>query len=163
MRFNIRQKIFSFGDDFIIRNEVGEPILTVKGKVFSFGDKLRVYDANMNEIYYIEQKIFRLLPEYRIYQGQEEVAFLKKELSLFRPKINIQSKFGSFRIEGSIFQYNFQIFNGSSVVATVSKKLFSFSDQYTLDVLQETNLTFIVTLVIVIDQIIHDSNSSHSS
>lgn len=160
MNFKIRQKIFSFGDNFTVSNEYGEPILIVKGKVFSLGDKLRIYDPDMNEMFYIEQKIFRLLPEYRIYQGGREVAFLKKEFTFFKPKINIQSSYGNFYIEGNIIQHNFTIYSGSQVVATVSKKFLSFTDEYNLEVLDEKNASFLITLVIVIDQILHDSNNN---
>jgi uncharacterized protein YxjI len=160
MNFKIRQKIFSFGDNFTVSNEYGEPILIVKGKVFSLGDKLRIYDPDMNEMFYIEQKIFRFLPEYRIYQGGSEVAFLKKEFTFFKPKINIQSRYGNFCIEGSILQHNFTIYNSSQVVATVSKKFLSLTDEYNLEVLDEKNASFLITLVIVIDQILHDSNNN---
>lgn len=162
MNFKIRQKIFSFGDNFTVSNEYGEPILVVKGKVFSLGDKLRIYDPNMNEMYYIEQKLFRLLPEYRIYENGSEVAFLKKEFTLFKPRININSKYGNFSIEGNILQHNFTVYNGSQVVATVSKKFLSFTDEYNLEVLDERNVSFLITLVIVIDQILHDSNNNGS-
>jgi uncharacterized protein YxjI len=158
MNFKIRQKIFSLGDNFTVSNEQGQPILVVKGQVFALGDKLRIYDPNMNEMYYIEQKLLRLLPEYRIYQAGKEVAFLKKEFTFFKPKINIESCYGNFTIEGSIFQHNFTIYNGSQVVATVSKEFLSFTDEYYLEVLDEKNVSFLITLVIVIDQILHDGN-----
>lgn len=161
MNFKIKQKVFAFGDKFTIRNEFGEPILNVQGKVFSLGDKLRIYDGQMNEIFYIEQKLFRLLPEYRIYEHGREVAFLKKEFTFFKPKINIESDYGSFRIEGSVFHYNFEIYEGSELVAVVNKKFIAFSDEYNLEVLDDSNVPFLITLVIVIDQILHDNNRNN--
>ncbi len=162
MNFKIKQRVFAFGDKFTISNEYGDPVLSVQGKVFSLGDKLRIYDGHMNEIYYIEQKLFRLLPEYRIYEQGREVAFLKKEFTFFKPKINIESSYGHFRIEGSVFHYNFEIYNGSKLVAVVNKKFISFGDEYNLEILDESNVTFLMTLVIVIDQILHDSNGNSS-
>lgn len=157
MRFNIRQKIFTFGDNFVVKNENDEPYLTVQGKVFAFGNKLKIFDDSMNELYYIEQKLFKFLPEYRIYEQGRETAFLKKEFTLFKPRINIDSEYGNFTIEGSLLQHNFQVYKGSKIVASISKKYISFSDNYTLDVNDDENIPFIITLVIVIDQILHDN------
>ncbi|WP_304943498.1 LURP-one-related family protein [Vallitalea guaymasensis] len=48
--------------------------------------------------------------------------------------------------------------NGN-IVATVSKEFFSFSDTYGVDVNDNEDYGFIIALVIVIDQIIHDNNN----
>lgn len=162
MRLIIKQKIFSFGDNFVIRDEMDNPILTVKGKVFSFGDKLRIYDMYGNEIFYIEQKLFKLMPQYEIWQNGNQVAYLKREFTLFKPRINIQSVYGNFTIEGKILQHNFTIYRDNQEVAVVSKKFMSFSDTYTLDIRENENVHFLTTLVIVIDQMLHDDHHNNS-
>ncbi len=40
MRFVMKQKLFSWGDDFYIKNEQGQDVFFVDGKVFSIGSKL---------------------------------------------------------------------------------------------------------------------------
>lgn len=162
MRLEIRQKIFSFGDDFVVRDMMDNPIIVVKGKVFSFGDKLRIYDMSGNELFYIEQKLFKLLPQYTIYQNGSDIATLKREFTFFKPRINIQSVFGDFTIEGKIMQHNFTIYKGNQAVATVNKKYISFSDTYTVDIDDNENIPFITTLVIVIDQMLHDNNGNNN-
>ena len=160
MRVNIKQKIFSFGDKFSVTTQDGTPIIYVEGKVFSVGNKLNVLDAQGDELFYIEQKLFKLLPEYRIYSGGEEVAFLKKEFSFLKPKINITSAYGDFTIDGDIFGYNFNINKKGKTVGVVSKKFVAFSDSYTLDIYEEEeNIPFLITLTIVIDQILHDRDN----
>jgi len=99
LRYQIREKIFSFGDDFTIKDEFNNDIFIVKGKVFSFGDKLRIYDMNRSEIVYIEQKLFKFLPEYNIYLYGEHVARVKKEFTFFRPRFDIESNMGDYVIE----------------------------------------------------------------
>lgn len=162
MRLNIKQKVFSFGDKFSVNATDGTPIIFVEGKVFSVGNKLTIYDAQGNELFYVEQKLFKLLPEYRIYQDGQEIAYLKREFSLFKPKINITSKFGAFTINGNFIGYNFDIINDGKLVATVSKKMVAFSDSYILDIIEEQNVPFLVTLVIVIDQMLHDSDNKNN-
>lgn len=160
MRVNIKQKIFSFGDKFSVTTQDGTPIIYVEGKVFSVGNKLNVLDAQGDELFYIEQKLFKLLPEYRIYSGGEEVAFLKKEFSFLKPKINITSAYGDFTIDGNILGYNFNINKKGKMVGVVSKKFVAFSDSYTLDIYEEEeNIPFFITLTIVIDQVLHDNDN----
>ena len=163
MRVNIRQKVFSFGDKFSVNAEDGTPIIYVEGKVFSLGDKLKVLDANGDELFYIEQKLFKFLPEYRIFSGGEEVAFVKREFTFFKPKVNITSAYGNFTIDGNILGYNFNIYKDGKVVATISKKFVAFSDNYTLDVFEDENIPFLITLTIVIDQILHDNDNRNNT
>jgi uncharacterized protein YxjI len=43
-RYQIRQRIFSFGDKFTIKDELGQGVFAVRGKVFSLGRKLALED-----------------------------------------------------------------------------------------------------------------------
>jgi uncharacterized protein YxjI len=156
MRYQIRQKIFSLGDNFVIKGENDEPRFIIKGKVFSFGDKLSLQDLNGNELYYIEQKLFKFLPEYHIFQDGMHAAMVKKEFTFFKPRFIIESKYGNYSMEGDIFGHDFQIIKSGRVVAEVSKRWFAFSDTYGVDIENDENQAFLLALVIVIDQVIHD-------
>lgn len=162
MRFVVRQKIFSFGDNFTIKDEYGRDHFMVRGKVFSLGDKLRIYDMAGRELYYIEQKLFRLLPEYTIYQSGRPLARVKKEFTFFKPKFNITSTMGNFTVEGNFLGMDFSIRKNGRLVAQVSKRWFSFADTYGVDILEGEDYGFLITLVIVMDQVIHDNNHNNS-
>ena len=45
-RYQIREKIFSLGDNFKIKDESGQDVFTVRSKLFSVGDKLVLEDMN---------------------------------------------------------------------------------------------------------------------
>lgn len=158
MRYLIRQKIFSFGDSFTIKNEMEEDCFRVQGKVFSFGNKLHLTDMQGYELYYIEQRLFRFLPEYTIYQKGNPVATVKKNFTLFRPSFDINSVYGNFNIDGNFFAYDFTIFKNGSPAAIISKKWFSFSDSYGVSISDDEDAAFMLALVIVLDQVYHDGN-----
>ena len=158
MKYIIRQRVFSLGDNFTIKNEYGEDCFRVYGKVFSFGNKLRLTDLQGQELYYIEQKLFRFLPEYTIYQNGTPVAKVKKNFTLFRPSFDFTSTFGNYNIDGNFFAYDFNIFKDGVPVALVSKKWFSFSDTYGVSISDSEDAAFLQALVIVLDQIYHDGN-----
>ncbi|MBE6068820.1 MAG: hypothetical protein E7211_14155 [Clostridium lundense] len=163
MKYKIRQKVFSFADNFIIKDESDRPWFVVKGKFFSIGDKLAIEDLDGNQLFYIEQKLFKLLPEYHIFQNDIQVAKVKKEFTFLKPKFCIESKFGEYEVNGDIFSYSFQVLKNKKIVATVNKKWFAFSDTYGVDIIDKENHAFLLTLVIVIDQVIHDKNNSNNS
>ncbi len=160
MLYQIRQKIFSFGDDFTIRNGNGEEVLVVKGKVFSLGNKLRINNMQGEELYYIEQKLFKLLPQYTVYANGQEVASVKKEFAFFKNSFHIESIYGNFTMDGNFFAHDFEILKNGQLAATISKKWFSFSDTYGVEISDNENQPFILALVIVIDQVLHDSDGS---
>jgi uncharacterized protein YxjI len=45
-RYQIRGKIFSIGDSFEIKDELGNDMFIVRSKVLSIGDNLLLEDAN---------------------------------------------------------------------------------------------------------------------
>lgn len=162
MRFIVRQRIFSFGDSFTIKDELGNDHFVVKGRVFTLGNKLRIYDMAGQELYYIEQKILRFLPEYNIYQSGRHMAMVKREFTFFKPRFNITSTLGNFTIEGNFLGMNFSILRNGIPVAEISKRWFSFSDTYGVDIAEGEDYGFLLALAIVIDQVIHDNNRNNS-
>lgn len=157
MRFQIRQKIFSFGDNFTVKDEQGNDHYMVQGKVFSLGDKLTLMDMQGRELYYIEQQLLRMLAEYKLYSSGQVVATCKKRFSLFGSKFDIYSPSGDYTIEGRPLNYNYSIYKNGQLVATVDKQFFSLSDTYGVEVADGEDYAFIISLVIIIDQVVHDN------
>lgn len=159
MKFQIKQHIFSFGDTFTILDEHQKEHYQVEGKVFSFGKKLKLYDMQGTELYYIEQKLFKLLAEYTLHKQGQLIATCKKKFSLLGSKFEITSSLGDFEIIGSPLNYNFQITKNGQIIAYIDKQYFSFSDTYGVDILDTKNYAFILSLVIIIDQVVHSDRN----
>mgnify|MGYP001265993007 FL=1 len=161
MRFLVKQKIFSFGDNFIIKDDQGNDRFIVKGKVFALGDKLRIYDMAGQELFYIEQKLLRLLPEYTIYKSNQAVATVKKDFTFFKPRFSIWSTYGNYSIHGNFWGMDFSIIKNGRQVAQVSKRWLSFSDTYGVDIADDEDYAFILALVIIIDQVLYDDGHNN--
>ncbi|OGO77594.1 MAG: hypothetical protein A2Y23_11565 [Clostridiales bacterium GWB2_37_7] len=162
MKYLIRQRIFSLGDNFTIKDDQEIDRYIVQGKVLSFGDKLKIMDLSGNELFYIEQQLFKFLPEYHIYADGQQMATVKKQLSLFTPRFAIDSVNGAYEIAGNIFRYDFQIYRDGSMVAAINKKWFSFGDTYGVEIVEGEDHAFLLVLAIVIDQVYHDEQRKHS-
>jgi len=69
MRYVMKQKLLSWGDDFYIRDEQGRDVFFVDGKALSFGDKLSFQDLAGHELAFIKQKVFAIGATYEIYRN----------------------------------------------------------------------------------------------
>jgi uncharacterized protein YxjI len=163
MKFYIRQKVFSIGEKFNIKDVSGNDVFNVEGKVFSLGNKLRIYDMYNNEIVYIEQKLFKLLPEYNIYLSGNHAATVKKEFTFFSNKFHIDSNMGNLDIEGDFLAHDFSITKNANTIAVITKQWLSWGDTYEIDINEQENYAFILALVIVIDQVLHDNKNHNNS
>ena len=83
MRYVMRQKLLSWGDDFVIQDESGRDVFFVDGKAFSLGKQLSFQDMQGDEVAYIRQKLFAWGPTYEIHRQGELQAIVKK--ALFTP------------------------------------------------------------------------------
>ena len=99
MRYLMRQKIFSLGEKFTIKNEAQEDVFQVQGKWISIGKKLTMRNMNEEVLFFIKQKIFALAPTYFLYQGGPDgpqVAKVRKRLwSFLKARFDITLPDGS--------------------------------------------------------------------
>lgn len=161
MEYKIRQKYFSLGDSFSIKDMHDKDLFIVQAKIFSFGNKLKIFNLAGEELVYIEQKLFKFMPEYHIYMNNRQVAMIKKEFTFFKPKLFIQSDIGRFEVDGNIFGYDFNVLKNGKVVARITKKIFSWTDSYQAYIDDYEDQALMLALVIVIDQVFHDNNSNN--
>jgi uncharacterized protein YxjI len=80
MRYVMRQKLLSWGDDFYIRDEQGRDVFFVDGKAFSFGDKLSFPGSRWPRARFIKQKVLALGAAHEIYRNGDLAALVKKAL-----------------------------------------------------------------------------------
>ncbi len=161
MRFVVKQKVFTLGDNFTIKDDKGIEHFIVRGQIFSLGNKLRIYDMSGQELIYIEQKLFRFMPEYNIYYLGRPMATVKKDFTFLKPRFNIHSEKDNYIITGNFLELDFSILKNSKKIASVSKSWISWGDTYTIDMLENENHAFILALVIIIDQVLYDNNHNN--
>ncbi|WP_027623109.1 LURP-one-related/scramblase family protein [Clostridium lundense] len=163
MIYIVREKIFSIGDKFTIKNSNGEDVFQVTSKVLTIGDKLRILDMQGREHIYIEQKLLKFLPQYNIFQGDNLIAGVKKKLTFFNHKFVIESVIGDYEIEGNVLAHDFSIIKNGHQVARIKKAWLSLADCYEVDIESFENPAFILALVIVLDQVIYDDKNNNNN
>ena len=94
MKLYIKQKVFSWGDKFTVKDEAGWDRYYVEGEIFTFGRKLHVHDMSGREVAFIKQEVWSWMPRYYVFCGDRQVAEIKKEFTFLFPKYNIKAWVG---------------------------------------------------------------------
>ena len=162
MRYALREKLFAWGDDFTIQDETGTDVYFVDGKAFSLGKKLSFQDMAGNELAFIRQKLLSWGPTYEIFRNGELYATVKKQLfTFFKTKFEVDIPGPhDIHVEGNLLdhEYRFTRITDGAVVAMVSKKWFSWSDSYGIDVAEGEDDVLLLCTAVVIDQVCHESD-----
>lgn len=158
MRYVMNQKMLSFGDDFSIKDEHGDDCYYVDGKAFSVGDKLAFQDSSGRELARIEQKLLSIGETYRILRDGKAVARVKKKpFTLFRDVFDVEdAAAGDLDATGNFIDHEYQFTRDGNPVATVSKKFFSWTDTYGIEVADGEDDVLILACAVVIDLCSHD-------
>lgn len=162
MKYLIKQKVFSFSDTYTIYNEKEQPAFLAKFKILSLSNKFYLSTVQGEIIYETDKKIFSFLPEFYIKKYNQLYGTLKKELTFFKPKFNLVSEYGNYNLEGDFFHYNFNFYKNGNIIADINKKFFSFRDSYGVDISEEEDHAFILTNVIILDFLFHNSTRKNN-
>ena len=137
-QFLIKQRVFSWMDNFDINDTAGNPIYVVRADIFNIGHKVRLFkviDGRKDKLLQkgiIDEKRFRLFREYEIIINAQPQGKIKKQFSVFHPKYEIDYK--GWRLEGDFLQWNYSIYENSRCVVRISKQPFHMEDTYLIDI-----------------------------
>lgn len=158
MRYVMREKIWSLRDNYVIRDEHEREAYQVLGKFFSLGDVLSFQDMAGNERLKIDQKLLSWGPTYEVLRDGAPLAVVKKKLFTFlRCKFTVDVP-GPDDLEasGSFLEHEYAFERHGRTVATVSKKWFSWSDTYGIDIASGEDDELILASAVVIDLVCHE-------
>jgi uncharacterized protein YxjI len=157
MRYQLRRKLFAFGDDFTVKDETGADRYVVDGKVFSIGHKVIIYDMQGNEEATIHQHIIALLPTYEITRNGQELAEVRKKLTFFHEEFTVDIPGpDDLEVQGDLLDHEYVFTRGGQTVASVSKQWFSLMDSYGVEVAPGVDDVLILASAIVIDLVNED-------
>jgi uncharacterized protein YxjI len=160
MIFRIKEKFWSWGDDFSITDEDGEPAFVVDGQAFSWGDKLSFQDTQGNELAFISQKMMSWKPRYQIIIDGEVFAEVIKEWSWFNQTFTLDVPGpNDYTVNGSFWDHEFTFIRSSREVAQVSKNHWGWTDSYGVGIEDGEDIVSILCSCIVIDQVLHDDKN----
>jgi uncharacterized protein YxjI len=164
MRYILKQKLLSWGDDYYIRDADGRDVYFVDGKAFSIGDQLSFRDLAGHELAFIKQRLLAWGKTYEISRSDEVVAVVRKApFALFHHRFTVDVPGpDDLEAEGNFLDREYSFRRGDRVVATVSKQWFSFADTYGVDIDDGEDQILILASAVVVDEACHpDDDKRH--
>lgn len=151
MKLLFKQRFFSWLDSYDIFDENGNTVYTVEGQL-SWGHCLHIHDSRGTHVATLKEKVLTFFPKFELYLGDEReyLGCIQKEFTFFNPAFDID--FNGWHIEGDFFEWDYQIVTGcGSLVATVTKELFNWTDTYSIDIENPQDALYALMLVLAID------------
>jgi uncharacterized protein YxjI len=161
MRYLLRQKFWSWGDDFRIQDADGHDLFFVDGRAFSWGDKLSFQDMQGNELAFIRQKMLSFGPTYEITSRGRLVAVVKKKLfTLLRCKFTVDVPGpDDLEAQGSFLDMEYTFSRNERQIAEVSKRWFRLTDTYGVEITDREDDVLILASAVVIDMVCHQESN----
>lgn len=162
MKLYIKQKVFTWGDKFTVKDEMGQDRYYVEGEVFTFGRKLHVYDMSGREVAFIKQEVWSWMPRYYVFCGGRQVAEIKREFTFLFPKYSIDGL--GWEVDGSFLAHDYQITKNGYPIVSIRKEWMTWGDSYELDIANPQDEIVALATVLTIDCVLDaQSSASHSA
>ena len=160
-RYEIRQKLFSIGDDFWIENQKGQKIFKVDGKALRLRKTLVFGDMDGNKLCQIQERWLPIKETMEIEDPNgKQLAVVKKALiTPLRDKWDVKVKDGpDLDVQGDFLDHEYSIKQGWNKVAEVSKKWFRLTNTYGVEIDSGQNDILILAIAVAIDMMAHDDD-----
>ena len=157
-KYQMREKMFSIGDDYWIETEGGERAFKVNGKALRIRDTLVLETPGGGEVFTIQEKKLSVRDRMEIERDGKTVATVKKALvSPLRERFSIDVEGGQdMEAKGNIVDHEYKVERGGDEVAEVSKRWFRVRDTYGIEIEPEQDDALILAITVCIDQMTHD-------
>jgi uncharacterized protein YxjI len=158
VRYQMRQKIFSIGDDYWIENEQGERVFKVDGKALRVRETMIIEDVKGAELCKIHQKMLRLRDTMEIERDGDTLATVKKAMiTPLRERFSVDLRHGDdLEVHGNIVDHEYRIERGRDKVAEVSKRWFRVRDTYGIEIAPGQDEALILAVTACLDRMTHD-------
>ncbi len=157
-RYQMREKLVSFGDDFWIENEEGEKVFKFDGKMLRVRDTIVFEDTEGNVLVKIQERVARVKDSIAI-EGPDGKKLAEVKQAIVNPvRDRWTVKVGDgpdLDVTGNIVDHEYTIGEGHDKVAEVSKKWFRVADSYGVEIVPGQNDILILAVTVAIDEMAH--------
>jgi uncharacterized protein YxjI len=157
-RYQMREKLVSFGDDFWIENDRGERVFKVNGKMMRVRGTLEFENTEGKVKAQIQERMLRAKDSMAIEDGNgHKVAEVKRALiTPIRERWVVKIADGpDLEVQGDLLAHEYKIGDGKHKVAKVSKKWFRIRDSYGVQIEPDQNDAAILAVTVAIDAMVH--------
>jgi uncharacterized protein YxjI len=157
-RYQMRQRMISIGDDYVIENDRGEHVFKLDGKALRVRKTIRFEDMDGHELCRIQERMLRVKDSMEIEDpGGHRIALVQKAMiTPLRERWEVNVEDGpDLRVQGNIVDHEYTIERDGQRVAEVSKRWFRVRDSYGVEIAPGENDILILATAAVIDTMAH--------
>jgi uncharacterized protein YxjI len=157
-RYQMREKLVSFGDDFWIENDRGERVFKVNGKMMRVRGTLEFENTDGKVKAQIQERMLRAKDSMAIEDDKgHKVAEVKRALiTPIRERWVVKIADGpDLEVQGDLLAHEYKIGDGKHKAAKVSKKWFRIRDSYGVQIEPGQNDAVILAVTVAIDAMVH--------
>ena len=153
-RYQMREKLFSIGDDFWIETGEGDRAYKVNGKALRMRKTFVIEDTSGAELLKVQEKKLHVRDTMKIEREGQTVATVKKALiTPLRDRFAIDvENGGELSAKGNIVDHEYEIERDGKKVAEVSKRWFRVRETYGIEVAPGENDALILAATVCIDE-----------
>ncbi len=153
-RYQMREKLFSIGDDSWIEDENGNKAFKADGKALRLRSTFVLEDAAGNEVASIQEKMLHIRDTMEIERNGQTVATIKKALvAPLRDRFKIElAGGGEWEAQGNILDHEYKIASGRDDIAEVSKKWFRVRDTYGIEIEPGQDDGLVLAVAVALDE-----------
>lgn len=156
MKLYIKQRVFTLGERFYVRDENNQDVFYVEGSFFRIPKKFLIYNMDGDVVATMEKQLLRLLERYDIQTSNKSVT-LKKQFTFLFKRFSLENT--DWQIEGNITGHQYQLVRGNRPVMSIRKHWFTWGDSYELTIDNPEDVILSLAIVIAIDAIVDNENS----
>ena len=154
VRYQMREKLLSIGDDSWIENAAGEHAFKVNGKALRVRKTLIFEDLDGNALCKIQERKLRVKDSMEIEGADgDRVAMVKQAmLTPLRARFDVKMEDGpDLRVQGNIVDHEYEIDSDGTKVAEISKRWFRVRDTYGIEIAPGQDDIVILAVAVAVD------------
>jgi uncharacterized protein YxjI len=158
MRYQVREKIFSIGDDFWVTDSQGNHAFLVDGKALRLRETFELKDSAGTVVATVRKKLLAVRDSMDIERDGAVIATVRKALisPLHHRSVVELPGGGELDAVGNILDKEFEIRSGETVIARISRSWLRVRDTYGVDVAPGQDDALILAVAVCLDRIHHE-------
>jgi uncharacterized protein YxjI len=151
LRYRMREKMMSIGDDYWIEDESGHRAYKVDGKALHFRDTFILEDASGHEVAKIQEKKLTIRDKMVIERPSGNATVQKKLIGIRDHfKIEVDGK-PDLEAHGKVLDHEYKIERDGNTIAKVSKKWFRVRESYGIEIEPGEDVSLLLAISVCLD------------
>jgi uncharacterized protein YxjI len=158
MKFLMRERMFSIGEDFWIEDESGERAFLVDGKALRLRQTFELKGPEGETLAVIKKKMVSVRDTMIVERDGDTVAKVHKKLfSPLRHKMVIELADGQeWTAKGDFIDKNYEIESEQGTVAETSRKWFRIRESYGIEI-DHPDVPLVIAVAVAVDELAEDA------